>query len=73
MWSALGKGRVAWGTLEIPGRPTQAGHKTKMGSYSKRYGETLHRFKLENSRVCFIYLENHVGCSKGEKKATWYQ
>ena len=42
-------------------RPLKATVGTEMGSYSKSCGETLHRFKLENSRVGIMYLEHHFG------------
>lgn len=63
MGSALGKERVARGTLVTLGRKHKqvtAGHIPEMGCYSKSCGETLHRVKLGNSKVCFIYLKDHV-------------
>lgn len=42
-------------------KPLQATVGTEMGSYSKSRGETSHRLKLENNRVCFMYLEDHFG------------
>lgn len=42
-----------------------------LGSYSNNYGEPLREFKLEKSRVCFIYVEAHFGWLNQENKAIW--